>query len=391
MQRRTFGKMVAGAALAAASIKVAHAAEDLKIGAIGSLSGGGTAWGLALQRGVTLAIDEVNQAGGLKIGGQTYKPRLVMVDDQYSATGGRTAAERLINLEKVKYIIGPIGSPPSLGAVSVTNAAKVLMLSDGFSPAILKNDAHAAYNFRVMNSNLEFGPAMVKYFREHFPDVKKVALVGTNDATGQAVLPSLAKLYAAVGLQTWIEMFDRGSQEFTPLMTRMIAQNVDALDLNSNSPGDAGLLLKQARQTGFKGKIWQIGGPSVDEIIQVGGPLAEGFLSLEVFDPDDLGFQKFIASYHAKWSGIMDGQAPLWNNAAKMLFEALRRAGSLDVDKVRDAVEHLDGYTPGLYGPVVWGGMATYGVNHQQLLPFWIAEVKGGKETIVATVHPEKS
>ncbi len=288
MQRRTFGKMVAGAALAAASIKVAHAAEDLKIGAIGSLSGGGTAWGLALQRGVTLAIDEVNQAGGLKIGGQTYKPRLVMVDDQYSATGGRTAAERLINLEKVKYIIGPIGSPPSLGAVSVTNAAKVLMLSDGFSPAILKNDAHAAYNFRVMNSNLEFGPAMVKYFREHFPDVKKVALVGTNDATGQAVLPSLAKLYAAVGLQTWIEMFDRGSQEFTPLMTRMIAQNVDALDLNSNSPGDAGLLLKQARQTGFKGKIWQIGGPSVDEIIQVGGPLAEGFLSLEVFDPDDL-------------------------------------------------------------------------------------------------------
>ena len=74
---------------AAASIKVAHAAEDLKIGAIGSLSGGGTAWGLALQRGFTLAIDEVNQAGGLKIGGQTYKPRLVMVDDQYSATGGR--------------------------------------------------------------------------------------------------------------------------------------------------------------------------------------------------------------------------------------------------------------------------------------------------------------
>ena len=193
------------------------------------------------------------------------------------------------------------------------------------------------------------------------------------------MLPSLAKLYAAVGLQTWIEMFDRGSQEFTPLMTRMIAQNVDALDLNSNSPGDAGLLLKQARQTGFKGKIWQIGGPSVDEIIQVGGPLAEGFLSLEVFDPDDSGFQKFIASYHAKWSGIMDGQAPLWNNAAKMLFEALRRAGSLDVDKVRDAVEHLDGYTPGLYGPVVWGGMATYGVNHQQLLPFWIAEVKGGR------------
>ena len=392
MQRRTFTKLLAATtALAGGGITSASATEELKIGAIGSLSGGGTAWGLALQRGVQLAIDKVNAAGGLKIGSDTYKPRMVMVDDQYTATGGRTAAERLINLEKVKYIIGPIGSPPSLGAVSVTNAAKVLMLSDGFNPNILKNADHAAYNFRVMNTNVEFGPSMIKWFRDHYPQIKKVALVGTNDATGQAVLPSLAKVYAANGFQTWVEMFDRGTQEFTPLMTRMIAQNVDALDLNSNSPGDAGLLLKQARQTGFKGMIWQVGGPSVDEIAQVGGPLADGFLSLEVFNPTDPAFQKFIAAYHAKWSGVMNGQAPLWNNAAEMLFEALRRAGSLDVDKVRDAVAHLGGYDPGLYGPVVWGGMAEYGVDHQQLLPFWIAEVKDGKEIIVDTVKPRKA
>jgi branched-chain amino acid transport system substrate-binding protein len=204
------------------------------------------------------------------------------------------------------------------------------------------------------------------------------------------VLPALAKVYAANGFNTWIEMFDRGAQEFTPLMTRMMAQNVDALDLNSNSPGDAGLLLKQARQTGFKGKIWQIGGPSVEEIMQVGGPLAEGFLSLEIFNPSDPAFQKFIAAYHVKWSGVMNSQAPLWNNAAEMLFEALRRAGSPEVDKVRDAVAGLGGYDPGLYGPVVWGGLAEYGVDHQQLLPFWISEVKNGKEVIVDTVRPQK-
>jgi branched-chain amino acid transport system substrate-binding protein len=390
MRRRTFTRMIAATALAGGTMPAARAAEELKIGAIGPLSGGGTAWGLALQRGVQLAIDKVNGAGGLKIGNDTRKLRLAMVDGQYSATGGRTAAERLINLEKVKYIIGPIGSPASLGAVSVTNAAKVLMLSDGFNPNILKNGAHAAYNFRVMNTNHEFGPSMIRWFHEHYPQVKKVALVGTNDATGQSVLPALAKVYAANGFQTWIEMFDRGAQEFTPLMTRMMAQNVDALDLNSNSPGDAGLLLKQARQTGFKGKIWQIGGPSVEEIMQVGGPLAEGFLSLEIFNPSDPAFQKFIAAYHVKWSGVMNSQAPLWNNAAEMLFEALRRAGSPEVDKVRDAVAGLGGYDPGLYGPVVWGGMAEYGVDHQQLLPFWISEVKNGKEVILDTVKPQK-
>ncbi len=390
MRRRTFAKMIAASAVAASGMQAARAAEELKIGAIGSLSGGGTAWGLALQRGVQLAIDRVNDAGGLKIGSDTYKLRLVMVDDQYTATGGRAAAERLINLENVKFIIGPIGSPPVLGAVSVTNAAKVLLLPAGYSPNVLRNDAHAAYTYRVMNTNLEFSPSIVKWFREHYPQIKKVALLGTNDATGQAVLPALAKVYADNGFQTWVEMFDRGTQEFTPLMVRMIAQNVDALDLNANSPSDAGLLLKQARQTGFKGKIWQVGGPSVDEIVQVGGPLAEGFLSLEVFNPSDPAFQEFSAAYHAKWSGVMNSETPLWNNAARILFEALRRAGSLDVDNVRDAVEHLGGYNPGLYGPVVWGGMAEYCVNHQLLLPIWIAEIKDGKETIVATIMPEK-
>ena len=80
------------------------AQEELKIGGIGSLSGGGTAWGIALQRGVQMAVDEINAAGGLKIGDKTYKPRLVMFDDQYTAAGGRLAADRLINNEKIKFI-----------------------------------------------------------------------------------------------------------------------------------------------------------------------------------------------------------------------------------------------------------------------------------------------
>jgi hypothetical protein len=61
MRRRTFGKVLAGGAVAATRIGTEAAATDLKIGAIGSLSGGGTAWGLALQRGVQLAVDTVNR------------------------------------------------------------------------------------------------------------------------------------------------------------------------------------------------------------------------------------------------------------------------------------------------------------------------------------------
>ena len=126
-----------------------HAQEVLKIGGVGPLSGGGTAWGLAAQRGIQLAIDDLNAAGGFKAEGKTYKLELIMYDDQYTGQGGKAAAERLVNQDKVKFIIGPVGSPPALGVISVTNPAKVLALTDGYAPQILKNDTPDTYNFRI--------------------------------------------------------------------------------------------------------------------------------------------------------------------------------------------------------------------------------------------------
>ncbi|HZS83312.1 MAG TPA: ABC transporter substrate-binding protein [Stellaceae bacterium] len=382
--------LIAAATVALACAGAATAQEELKIGAVGSLSGGGTAWGLAIQRGTQMAIDEVNAAGGLKLGDKTYKPRLVMYDDQYTSTGGKTAAERLVNSDGVKFILGPAGSPPALAVIGVTNPAKVIVLSDGYAPAILKNEAKAAYNFRALNSNVEFTPAMIAWLKQNMPEVKKIGLVCTNDAVGQAALPLLIDAYKKAGYEVWSELYDRGTKEFTPLMTRMIAQGVDLFDLNFNAPTEAGLLLKQARQAGYKGRIWQVGGPSVDEIMAVAGPLADGFLSYDVFDFDSPAAAKFVATYHKQWPGIINAQAPAWYNAAKVLFEAMRRAGTTDVDKVRDALEKLDGYDAGLFGPVRWGGMADYGVNHQLLLKFLIVEVKDGKRVTRAELQPEQ-
>jgi branched-chain amino acid transport system substrate-binding protein len=337
-----------------------------------------------------MAVDEVNAAGGLKVGDKSYKLKLVMLDDTYSATGGRTAADRLIKLEKVSFIVGPVGSPAVLGALSATDPSKTLMFSDGFAINILKNDSHAAYNFRSIDTTIEFAPAMIEWLHKNHPEVKKVGMLGPNDATGQAVLPMLTEFYKAQGIEVWTDSFDRGTQEFVPLITRMIAQGVDLFDLNSNSPGDAGLMLKQARQAGYKGLVWQVGGPAVAEIMAVAGPLAEGFLSLEVFDFTSPAGTKFADDYHKQWPGVINAQTPLWYNTAKILFEAVHRAGTTEVEKVRDAMLTTEGYDAGIIGPVVWGGQANYGVNHQLLVPFWIAGVKDGKEVMLAKITPEK-
>ena len=380
---------IVAAAMLVARPAAAQQLLPLKIGVIATLSGSGTQWGLAAQRAVEIAVDEVNEAGGLKIGGKLYTPIPVVLDDQFSATGGKTAAERLVNSDGVKFIIGPVGSPAALGAITVTNAAGVLTFTSGFAPAILKNDAKAAYNYRIGNSSAEFAPPLIDWLKKTYPQVKTVAVVVPNDATGQTAAAALTAIYKRDGFEVWNESYERGTKEFTPLLTRMVRQGVDALDLNSNSPGDAGLLIKQSRQVGYRGMIWEVGGPTTQENIDIAGKLANGMLSYEFLDYDAPAAAQFAARYHTKWSGSINGLCPLFYNSAKIMFEAMRRAGTTDVDKVRDTLNGLDGYDPGLLGPVRWGGLREYGVDHQLLTRFIVVEIKEGKPVVRATLQPE--
>jgi branched-chain amino acid transport system substrate-binding protein len=385
MTRRALVLAVAGLLLGAG----AAAAEELKIGAIGTLSGSGTEWGLSVQRGATLAIDEINAAGGLKIGGKTYNPKLVMYDDQYTAQGGTTAATRLVNVDEVKFVIGPVGSPAVLGAINVTNPAEVIVLSNGYSPKILVPENK--YNFRVQITTNEFAPGIAQWLKKEKPEAKKVGLLSPNDAVGQSVTPIQVKAYKDAGFDVvFDEKFDRGLADFSSLITRMMTRNVDIFDVDSNAPGDAGLMVKQARQLGFKGVIIQTGGPGIDEIIKVAGPLAEGFLSYDLFDQKAAEAQDFIKAYKAKYQGeALLSLTPLYYNAAKILMDALKKADSIDVEKVRTTLEKMDG-APTLLGPLRWSGQELYGIRHQLLHDFFVSEVKGGKiETIARLSAPQ--
>jgi branched-chain amino acid transport system substrate-binding protein len=377
------------AALMVAALDPAQAQETLKIGGVGPLSGGGTAWGLAAQRGMEIAIEEINGAGGVKAEGKTYKLQLVMYDDQYTGAGGKAAAERLVNQDNVKFIIGPVGSPPALGVISVTNPAKVIALTNGYAPQILKNDTKDPYNFRIYPTNIEFGPPLIKWLKENAPEVKKVGMLAPNDAVGQSVAGALAEDYRKQGFEVSLELFERGIKEFTPLILRMMAQKVDAFEFDGNSPGDAGLMLKQIRQAGFKGKVIQIGGPGSDEIIEIAGPAAEGFLSYGVFDWDTPAGKKLRPIYEQKYGkGIINQFMPAFYHTVFLLVDAIKRADSTDTAKVRDALDAMNGFDAGVYGPVKWAGKESYGVNRQLMFTYYLSEVKGGKLVTKAKFVP---
>ena len=389
MHRKWLSAALVGAAFMVAGATVAPAQETLKIGGIGPLSGGGTAWGLAAQRGMEIAIEEINAGGGFKSGGKTYKLELLMYDDQYTGAGGKAAAERLVNQDNVKFIIGPVGSPPALGVISVTNPAKVVALTNGYAPQILKNDTKDPYNFRIYPTNIEFGPPLIKWLKDNAPEVKKVAMLAPNDAVGQSVAGALAADYRKQGFEVELELFERGIKEFTPLILRMMAKKVDAFEFDGNSPGDAGLMLKQIRQAGFKGKVIQVGGPGSDEIIEIAGPAAEGFLSYGVFDWDTPAGKKLRPIYEKKYGkGIINQFMPAFYHTVFLLVDAIKRADFVDTTKVRDALDAMNGFDAGIYGPVKWTGKDFYGVNRQLMFTYYLAEVKGGKLVTKAKFQP---
>jgi branched-chain amino acid transport system substrate-binding protein len=366
------------------------AQETLKIGVIGTLSGAGTAWGIATKRAVEIAVDEVNSRGGLKVGGKRYRLETVIYDDRYTGQGGTSAAQRLIYEDKVTFIIGPTASPVALASGLITNREKVIQLGCGYTPKMLGPDK--PYTFRDCMTNYETTPPNAAWVAQQYPNAKKVVVLTPNDEIGHSAAPLTVSGLEGAGFKEVIsEHFEPGTVDFVPVLTRIMAKNPDIIEMDGNPPGYVALIVKQARQLGYKGLLSQIsGGPSLNEVLEVAGPqLAEGFLSLDQLDLEDPYLQGFLNAYKKKYgeNERVNPFAPVHYNSCRVLFDAIERANSLDTDKVKIALENSDGFI-GVYGPIKWTGEKKYGIRHQILTPFYLKQIKDGKFVTVKKITP---
>lgn len=376
--RTALGAMLFGAL----TLHVA-AQETLRIGALVTLSGPGAAWGQAMKNAAELAADKVNAAGGLEVGGKKYKVEIVAYDDKYQAGEAVTVANRLVFEDKVKYIIGPTGSAPTLAVQPLTEKNKVITSTLGFTNKALGTDK--PFSFRPVVTTYEFSEPQIAWMVKNL-DVRKAGGLFPNDESGQVIARDLEAAYRKHGAELAVkEFFERDRVDFVPLLTRMLARGIDTIELDGNSPGTAGLITKQARELGFKGRIVRTGGPATAELVTVAGKEAsEGMITHAVIDPGLKSTSAYIDTYTAKHKTAPNGFSPSYYDFTSMLFEAMRRAGTVtDTEKVRLELEKLHDF-PGVLGSLNWTGKANYGVDHQLALPFYVAEIKNGVEVIRA-------
>ena len=357
--------------------------DTLKIGVVSALSGPGSEWGLAQDGAIKIAAMEVNEKGGLVVGGKSYKVEVISYDDQYKAALAVTAATRLIEQDKVKFIVGPMGSASTLAVKPLFEKNKVIAIIGAYSEKAL--DANTRYSFRGFPTQVEFVAPIVEWLKKNKPELKTVAELEPNDETGWFSQKLLKQNYEGAGFTiVSSELFERSLKDFQPVLTRILATKPDIIELGTTPPGTAGLVIRQARELGFKGQFVKIGGPGAPQIVAAAGKeFAEGLLCYAAADTTTKNFKDLEAKYAKVLKPPMNEFTVYFYDAARMMFDAIQAAGTVeDTDKVAAALEKAGPYT-GLQGPIRWGGMKSYGTNHQILTPTFIGMIKNGEQVII--------
>jgi len=388
---RSIAWTVLGAlAVVAASTPAAASEKTLTIGVLGPLSGGAASYGVELVRGAEMRADEINKAGGLKVGGDVYKIKLVTYDHKASAADAATAANKLVFQDKVMYIIGNAVGATCNAAQTVTEPQKVLFAFTCWGTKNLGPDK--PYSFRTILSQWEVAEPFYRWVKEKHPAIKRMAALSPNDTSGLDTNTAVVKAARGLGFEVVAdETYERGTKDFYPVLTKILAQKPDLLDVAAAPPGEAGLILKQARELGFKGaKGWTAGINPVTLIAVAGKEAAEGTWSpANISVKGDFvnpGVRKFGEEFEKRYKEVPGVIAVGNYGAFDVITKAMVEAKSVEPDKVLAALTGRPYET--VWGPLVIGGKETYGIDRQFLYPVVISEVRDGRVIDLAQVLP---
>lgn len=366
--------------------------KTLKIGSMWPLSGPGAQWGLPFKNVIQWQADKYNAAGGIAVGNQKYKLEIIHEDTKYVATEARSVTEKLVSQDKVKYILGPLGGGEMNAIKSLLNENKVINLEVNNSIDCVGPDR--PYCFRPFVGIGELSYALLKYFRDN-QGVKTLQIVVDDTESARSGVVDDETSCKELGLKILpTEYFPSDTKDFFPLMTKVLPNNPDIMEIGGG-PGAQALQLKALRSLGYKGLVYtSTPTPAVALLFVVPKDIVEGYYNTAVILDGSLalpGVVQFRKDWESSGNSWIDA-GPLGVGAANflpLLVQGIQAAGTVDdTDKVKTALENLQ-YNSPIFGPCEWGGLQRYGVNHVNLYPVNINTVKDGKEVGVAVIQPK--
>ncbi|MBL8579040.1 MAG: ABC transporter substrate-binding protein [Mesorhizobium sp.] len=333
MKLRTILAVAAGLAI---STQVASAQEDITIAVAGPITGQLATIGDQFKIGAQAAADAINAAGG--VGGR--KVVLSIQDDVCDPKQAVSVANR-IAAEGIKFVDGHACSGSSIPASAVYAESGILMMSPASSNPLLTDDA--AKNgwstiMRLYTRDDAQGAFIGPWIAEKYKG-KNVVILHDKSAYGQGVADAVKATMNAAGLnEVMYEGLNAGEKDYTALVTKMKSLNADVVYFGGYHP-EAGLILRQSAEQGFKFQLIMPDSIASPEFWQVAGPAAEGTLFVFPSDPQAKPEAK-EAVEKIKAGGFAPEGFTLFSYAViQAIAQGIERAGTDDPLKVAEALK----------------------------------------------------
>jgi len=374
-----------GCALAAYATLVpmlANAQDTIRFGASLSLTGKLSTEGKRVKDGYDFYVKHVNELGGIEINGKKYKVAITYYDDESDTNTAVKLAEKLITEDGIKYLLGPYGSGASLPVTAVAERHRLpIVIAHGASTPIYTRGFK--YVFGTLNPVDQYTDPIVKMAAEN--KLRRVALLNENALFPQLGIDAAAEQAKKYGMEVvYKEKYPSGTKDLSSLLVKMNESRPDLI-IAGGYTADMILLAKQIREVGVKPKLLAyLLGPTLPGFVESLKQDAENTLEPvqwvpnapwkdAIFGYTAMEFAKLFEKEYGYWP---DYHPPQSSAALEVYHRAFQKAGSLEPEKVRDAIAQTDIMT--FYGPVKFDNR---GVNIGKTMS--VVQIQDGKPVVV--------
>lgn len=354
--------------------------QEIRIGQIAPLSGDLKESGQLGMEGGKLAVDLVNEQGGLEVNGEKYKISLYIEDSKGSPEGAVSAAQNLINQKKVVAIIGPQFSTNAIPASEIAEQSMVPMI--GATTTNPKVTEGKRYVFRIPFIDTFQGKTLAHFSFEDLNARKAAVLYDVADEFSSGIADVFKNEFESAGGQVAaFESYTSDEKNFTPYLENIMEKDAEIV-LLPNYPDALRLQLQQIKDMNIN--ITILGADTFNNLVsEFDSDIYKGLFYTFGF-ASELANEKteaFFKDYNERYGKEAEGNALFTYEGFGVLFQAIKNQGKTDSESIRNGLAELGRYT-GVTGTMVYSGV---GDPERSIV---ILQVQEGKPVLYKIVNP---
>ncbi|MHC1782046.1 MAG: ABC transporter substrate-binding protein [Anaerolineaceae bacterium] len=363
-------------------------ANTIKVGVVAELTGDIPAVGASCKNAAEMAVQQINDAGGLDVGGTKYKVELFVEDNAGKADQSASSAQKLITQQNVVAIIGPNASRYAIPASEIAESSKVVLISPwSTNPKTTlnaKDDSPKKYVFRAAFIDPFQGRVVAKFALDNLKATKAAVLYDVASDYNKGIAEFFKQTYEeSGGTVVAFETYTTGDKDFSAQLTKIKEAAPEVIFL-PNYYSEVPLQVQQAHRLGIDVPFLGSDSWGSAELITLCGTDCEGYYFSTHYAADAATpvATKFIDAYKAKYGVTPDDVAALTFDSFGLLWTALQNAGKVDREAVREAMAKIPSYEG------VTGNMSFVEGSGDPIKSAVILQVKGDKFVWFANANP---